>query len=549
MKEILNTNNPRIVKPMPVKTILRKIIWVVVSVISIVFALGSWAVSSPIGSSPDDDYHLASIWCGQGEREDLCEKGSMPGEVVVRDTLKTNSFCFASQPMESGFCETGDESSATTRSNGGENPPIFYWVTSWFASNDLISSVIGIRVFNSVLLVGLSTLIIVLLPRYLRRVPVIGLVASAVPLNMFIIPSTNPSSWGITAILLSFASLLGFVHTHDKVRKTVFGVLSAVSMVMAAGSRPDSAFYVLITLGLIVVLTLSEKVLTIKNVSMALFVFLIAGFFFLSSGNTSATLSGAPGGGLTQPTLGGTVRNLLNLPDLWVGAFGTWGLGWLDTPLPSSVWAVTFGVFFSLVFSSIRYFDRLQALATSLVFAALILVPMAALHASGLLVGQFIQPRYLLPLLGLLLAVALYRKSEFGGIQLSRGQFWLIGFGLSVAHTIALHTNLRRYLTGLDENQVSLNFEIEWWWVVRPSDNSIFWFSPNYVWVFGSIAFIVFLISLWKLKFELGLLGESGDQNLGRQDVRRLVAPINSGPAGDGLPHSQDSGSETRLNT
>jgi hypothetical protein len=217
---------------------------------------------------------------------------------------------------------------------------------------------------------------------------------------------------------------------------------------------------------------------------------------------------------------------LLNLPDLWVGAFGTWGLGWLDTPLPSSVWAVTFGIFFALLFSSIRYFDRRQAISAALVFMALILVPMAALHASGLLVGQFIQPRYLLPLLGLLLAVSMYRKSEATGLWLSRGQVWLIGLGLFVAHTISLHTNLRRYLTGLDENQVSLNFEIEWWWVERPSEDAILWLSPNYVWIFGSVAFSLFLISLWKLRFELGLPGASGSQTLEQQD--QAVEPVQS---------------------
>ena len=28
----------------------------------------TWALSSPAGSSPDDDFHLPSIWCGWGSR-------------------------------------------------------------------------------------------------------------------------------------------------------------------------------------------------------------------------------------------------------------------------------------------------------------------------------------------------------------------------------------------------------------------------------------------------------------------------------------------------
>ena len=37
--------------------------------VALFVALGSWVLASPVGSSPDDDYHMASIWCGQGVRE------------------------------------------------------------------------------------------------------------------------------------------------------------------------------------------------------------------------------------------------------------------------------------------------------------------------------------------------------------------------------------------------------------------------------------------------------------------------------------------------
>ena len=76
MQEIPNTNNLMIVEPKPRKDVLRKILWAAVSVMSIIFAFSSWAVTSPIGSSPDDDYHLASIWCGQGFRDELCEENA-----------------------------------------------------------------------------------------------------------------------------------------------------------------------------------------------------------------------------------------------------------------------------------------------------------------------------------------------------------------------------------------------------------------------------------------------------------------------------------------
>jgi hypothetical protein len=80
-----------------------------------------------------------------------------------------------------------------------------------------------------------------------------------------------------------------------------------------------------------------------------------------------------------------------------------------------------------------------------------------------------------------------------------------------VAHIIALRTNLGRYLTGMSEVAENLDYGFQWWWVDRPAANEIFWFSPNLVWITGSVAFAVFLVSLWKLRAEIGLPGYNAD--------------------------------------
>jgi hypothetical protein len=64
-----------------------------------------------------------------------------------------------------------------------------------------------------------------------------------------------------------------------------------------------------------------------------------------------------------------------------------------------------------------------------------------------------------------------------------------------------------RYLTGMSEVAENLDYGFEWWWVGRPASGELFWFSPNLVWITGSVAFAVFLVSLWKLRAELGLPG------------------------------------------
>jgi hypothetical protein len=52
---------------------------------------------------------------------------------------------------------------------------------------------------------------------------------------------------------------------------------------------------------------------------------------------------------------------------------------------------------------------------------------------------------------------------------------------------MALHTNIRRYVTGLDVNGVNLDASPEWWWDVP--------FTPMAVWFVGSVAFGLVLVA------------------------------------------------------
>jgi hypothetical protein len=190
--------------------------------------------------------------------------------------------------------------------------------------------------------------------------------------------------------------------------------------------------------------------------------------------------------------------NLVRLPDLWAGVFGTWGLGWLDTLMPPIVWVSTLCLFFALLFTSIQFFTFRQKIAFLFVALALVFVPIYVLSVNRLEVGQGVQPRYLLPLLALLVAVAVFRTSPNKGLNLSKLQVFIMGITLIVAHSVALNTNLRRYISGIDIRSFNLDNTVEWWWDNAPV-------SPSLVWLAGSVFFGIFLISLWKLRRELGL--------------------------------------------
>ena len=116
--------------------------------------LVAWAYASTVGSSPDDDFHLASIWCGIGLREGLCEDSGDPATRLVPAAL-LDANCYAHRPEISGACwNPAAEGLGETRrefDTGPLYPPLFYAVMSVFAGPDIQTSVLLMRIANAAL--------------------------------------------------------------------------------------------------------------------------------------------------------------------------------------------------------------------------------------------------------------------------------------------------------------------------------------------------------------------------------------------------------------
>jgi hypothetical protein len=473
--------------------------WSVVGVLASFMTLLAWGLSSPVGSSPDDDYHLPSIWCGQGARADLCVETTESNSYLVPAKTFSNSACFAFKPNESGHCESSSKLESAPRVNLNQSlyPPIFYFVLSWFATVDVEFSVLMMRAFNAFIAVTLTTLVVALNKPNLRRIPIVTLAVSSVPLGVFVIASTNPSSWALLGTVLLFSSTLGFLTTPKRGHKFALGAMSSVALVLASGSRSDAAIYAIFAMVLAFLLTRSKNTISaIDYVALASWTLIAAAFFSYSSQGL-----GALGGELGTPATQNTsqiISNLLHLPGLLTGVFGTYGLGWLDTNMPSTVWVSALFVFIAVLFSSIRRFTKRQIIVLLLATTAVFFVPMYLLTVNGLRVGEAVQPRYILPIIALLLSVALFKKSPKSKGIWSSFQLTILGLALAAANGIALHTNIRRYVTGTDVTSLNLDVAVEWWW------KGLF-ISPNLVWLTGSFFFLLFLYSIWKVRKPISL--------------------------------------------
>ena len=208
-------------------------------------ALSAWAFASPMGSSPDDDYHLVSIWCSTGD-DAFCQSGSVEKSRLVPEAV-LKSPCYAFRSISSAVCQEGldfetDVLVETSRGNFvGAYPPLYYSVMSVFVGENILISVMHMRLFNIVLFVGITTALFMLLPVWRRPALVWGWLITTMPLGLFLIASNNPSGWAIAGVGTAWLALLGYYETTDRGKTIALGALFALAVFMAAGSRGDSA--------------------------------------------------------------------------------------------------------------------------------------------------------------------------------------------------------------------------------------------------------------------------------------------------------------------
>ena len=461
-------------------------------------ALLGWAISSPVGATPDEDYHLASIWCGQGFRENYCEPATAENERVVPETLLKASQCFAFAPAQPAGCieYSSEPTISTSRVNSNSSyPPIFYWANSWFVSGNIEISVLLMRIFNALIFVVPLGILALFSKISIRKSLLMGTLVTLIPLGMFIIPSINPSSWAISSAVITWGSVYSLLVEQQISRKIVFGVLAVFGIIIGAGARSDSAAYAILAIGVAVLLARMELRRFNKAFLFPAVITAIPIIFFFASGQSAvvgAQEASQPLADISLPQL--IAKNLLELPSLMIGSLGTWGLGWLDTQMPATVWVSSVFCLISILFSGIKFMNSGKTIAMVATFAAMVVVPLYVLVHDHIFVGAGVQPRYIFPLLIILVQLSLFATPLVSSF-LSRSQIFIIVALMAAANAIALHFNTRRYVTGITANGWNLNSNNAWWW-----NFSIF--SPMVIWAIGSLAFLIALIFVFCFRFE-----------------------------------------------
>lgn len=480
------------------------------------FTLGTWAVGSSVGSSPDDQVHMASIWCSSFSGE-TCEVVEETGERLIPAPLK-EAMCTTQNPFQSAGCQPllnlADPplvGVTDVNTRNGLYPPGFYVTLNLFVQDDIEMAIISMRLFNAFLFAGLFVALRFLLPGRLSQTLTWSWLITLTPLGFFLVPSVNPSSWAITSIGFGWLALLGFLEAER--RKAIpLGIIYIITAIMAVSSRTDSAVFFIATSAMAIFLSpvgfkalLARLWLPLLLPFGGLLVLLTRGVdgvgqlgvAFEGMGRRSVSRYGEPlpwaKGARGEPTdefdWNLLWNNIWDTPALWLGFVGGYpfgSLGWLDTLLPQFVPFSLMFVIAAIAFAGVRQSRLKRQIALIAIILSSWALPVYILQLGGFIVGEQFQPRYLLPIFMVAVGITILQEKGTPPLSWSKFQVLALWLPLVTAHSIALHTGIRRYTTGFGLGGWDLDASREWWWLLMPG-----FMSANAVWILGSIAFAV----------------------------------------------------------
>lgn len=416
----------------------------------------SWAIASPPGSSPDEDAHLTTAWCISKYGTSDCL------EVPLR--VVESGKCFFLDADNLPTCEIEIKNSEVTPERL-MNKNIYYKVLGYFVNqNDIDLSIIKMRLINAFISSIVLMLVILLSTKNVSNATILGWLIVNVPLGFFIISSINSSSWPYVFTSALFPFLFN-IFKKDLWSVFIIFKLLLISILFYFSSqvRVDVllflSIYVVIFLPMLFNADFEEKrtLRYIKNKQILSSVSLILSVILLK-----ATWDRSHQVDFREIDISDW-ENFTRLPSIINGIFGSWGLGSLEVGMPSITFILVLSVVLSIIFISFKFanYSEIQSLVNLIVFA--FAIPFFVLIRSNLKVGEWVQPRYILPIFYGIIMLSLLvilnnmnRKYVYTLIVTS--------MLMTIAYAFAFYTTLRRYTIGLSYFDFNLINEFSWWW-------------------------------------------------------------------------------------
>ncbi len=468
----------------------RRLITGVAIAVGLLLVGACWSLASPIGASPDDDFHLGTIWCSATAPDRLCTNtGRKPFpkevQVIVPRAIAQNWVdCFYGDATISATCQPPAEQSAVptvSRADDDSYPGGYHALFGFLVTDRPTPSVLTMRLLAWSFSVGLMVATVLVADAQVRRSFALAGVIGSVPLAIFLFASNNPSGMTIAGVFGFAGGALAAIRAGPGGRRWAAVAIATIGVVFALISRRDGAVWIAASSAVVVALSWHRLRSDRRLLALPVAAALASIVAIAISGATEYATEGLEVAEFDRGTSELLFENIIGLPLLWTGPAGTWGLGWGDIPMPPIVSGTMVAVVGAALFRGLADAWREKWIALAVAATAVTVIPFAVLIAGEEFVGEDVQPRYILPMLLVLLAVALLQRTDATADLFTRSQRIALAIAVPVAHSAALQLTIRRFVTGVDVRDFDLDRGAEWWWTSGP--------SPRLVWIVGSLAF------------------------------------------------------------
>ena len=454
-----------------------------------------WSLSNPLGSTSDERFQLGSIWCARGISNHCLEfvsagiNDAYSGAIVDIDS----SSCLFQIPSAVRTCDP--KVFDKYQINSGGYPVWYYKIMNLFVPIGKSLNVISMRIFNSVVAVGLFAIQLVLSNRRSRTSHATAFTFTLFPMSIFLISSIHPSGWALTGVANGWLFLMAATSkpSPERWKKQLAwgGWIVCASLCLA--SRYD-AFLFFVASNAIAYLgtrTFSRKPnwkSVFSGTISALFgLYLLLQFNHVAKWILKFPIKPQPGQIDNDQWITHWLLQAIAIP---VEVLGTGLMGQRPLRIPDVVWIIGIACLGSALLFS---FIKTSAIQLITFCGSLLMLAFIILSFNGRLERDFfnLSGRYIIPLVPFIVGICIYlSKSPVQLMEIRRLRILVVTL-LSITHAIALHSVVETYVDGQSYAFLPITVgETGWWWIGLP-------LGPNFIVLLGSLCFAKFLTLLW----------------------------------------------------
>lgn len=489
--------------------------WVtlIVSCLLIFLVSASWAISTPLGASPDEPAHIikaASVAQGQFIGEITEAPAVTRVQVPSGLAAATKWPCFAFDNTKEANCtppvENGTDLVSANTSAGLYNPTFYaiVGVPSLFVDDTsravMVMRLAGALMASFFLAITFSAMLRLGKPLWTG----LGFVAALTPMVFFLNGAVNPNALEIATGAALLASLLVVVGGKSSHERWWLGAVAASGFLLAQARGLSPLWMAMIAVAVVAFTPWERLAVLLKRVDVWITLVVLAAGVVAAGAWIAAT--GTLGSMGVFPGAGEVGRREAFVEMLVGRSFdpGIVGVfGWLDTVAPAFDYVLWSFLGLGIVVGALTVARGRELAGIIVGLAGLMLVPpivqAASVNSSGYIwQGRYTLVAYVVVMLIASVVIANSRMSaELPGGRIPSRFIGIIGSLVVVGQVFALATAIRRYSVGADTSWLDALQQAPSW---VPPLGIVTWLVVAFVGMSG-------LIGLWALAFHRSTLG------------------------------------------